>query len=231
MFNKKSCAKCGKKINSSFDFCPNCGTQLKRKNKTGGGMLGERDLENLQQQNPFASLFSGGLMGNAMGKMFNSAFKMLEKEMSKEFNRTNTLEKNQQQKPFTQTNLRLMINGKEIPLNNIQQKPQQKKPSPIKKPLINLTREKLTQISGLPKQEPKTDMRRLANTIIYEITVPGVKSLDDISITQLENSIEIKALATGKAKKAFFKVIPISLPIINYFLEKGTLTLELEAKD
>jgi len=54
-----------------------------------------------------------------------------------------------------------------------------------------------------------------------------VKSVKDVSIAQLENSIEIKALGKGKV---FSKMIPINLPIKNYNLSKGKLTLELDAK-
>jgi len=63
---------------------------------------------------------------------------------------------------------------------------------------------------------------------VYEIKMPGVKSPEDISIIQLENSIEIKALAN---KKVFYKIIPINLPIRNYNLSKGILTLELDSKE
>jgi len=80
----------------------------------------------------------------------------------------------------------------------------------------------------LPKKDPETHIRRFSDRVIYEIKMPGVKSVDDISITQLENSIEIKA--TTKTK-AYSKIIPINLPIYDYNLSKGLLTLELEAKD
>ena len=78
------------------------------------------------------------------------------------------------------------------------------------------------------KKEPKTNVKRLSNTVIYEINMPGVKSLDDISIVKLENSIEIKAVAKDKA---YFKLIPVNLAILDYELERGKLILELEAKN
>jgi len=58
--------------------------------------------------------------------------------------------------------------------------------------------------------------------------MPGVKSMKAVSIIQLENSIEIKALAKDKV---FHKIIPINLPIRKYNLEKGKLVLELETRD
>lgn len=88
--------------------------------------------------------------------------------------------------------------------------------------------ESLKKISELPKKEPSTNIRRLANKIIYELNIPGVKSIKDISITKLENSIEIKALA---GNKAYAKLIPLNLPITDYELSDGKLILELDAKN
>ena len=42
-------------------------------------------------------------------------------------------------------------------------------------------------------------MRRFADKIIYEISLPGVESTDDISVVRLENSIELRAIAKKKA--------------------------------
>jgi hypothetical protein len=64
----------------------------------------------------------------------------------------------------------------------------------------------------------------MTNKIIYEVDLPGVKNEKDIIITKLENSIEIKAFTKDTA---YLKLIPISLPIKNYFLEKNKLILEL----
>ena len=57
--------------------------------------------------------------------------------------------------------------------------------------------------------------------------MPGVKSIKDLSIVKLENSIEIKAIA---GKKAYVKLIPINLPVSDYNFSNGKLVLELEAK-
>lgn len=55
--------------------------------------------------------------------------------------------------------------------------------------------------------------------------MPEVKSFKDILINKLENSIEIKAI--GKTK-AYFKIIPINIPIISQRLFQGKLILELK---
>ena len=58
--------------------------------------------------------------------------------------------------------------------------------------------------------------------------MPGVKSIKDISIAKLETSIEVKAVAKNKA---YLKIIPIKLLIINYEFSKDNLILEFEAKN
>ena len=213
MFNKK-CPNCNEKVNSKYNFCPNCRFSLKKKENLG--MLGRSDYD----QDSFSDPLLGGMGGNMLGKMIGSAMKMLEKEMQKEI-----------AKPTQQpkTNIKLMINGKEIKINN--QNPQVQK-TPIKKqikqiPKIKLPNNKLNS-SRFPKKEPKTHVRRLSDKVIYEVELPGVKSEKNISIIRLENGFEIKALAKDKI---YIKNISLNLPIISYELEKETLTLELEAKN
>jgi HSP20 family molecular chaperone IbpA len=92
----------------------------------------------------------------------------------------------------------------------------------------NFTKEKIKKFSKLKREEPKTNIRRLSNKLVYEIEMPGVKSIEDISISQLENSIEIKAISE---KKAYAKIIPINLPIKNFDLSEGKLILELGIKN
>ena len=96
------------------------------------------------------------------------------------------------------------------------------------KPKVKLPSSDSRKFSDLPKKEPETNIRRFSNKVVYEIKLPGVKTIKDISIAQLENSIEIKALA---GKKVFYKVIPISLPINRYNLSGGILTLELDSNE
>lgn len=209
MFKKKSCAKCGNKISSKYDFCPYCGNQLK--NKRGDlGMLGKIDTIN-EFEGFSNSLFGGGMLGKMMGR----TIKMLEKELQNEF-------KNQNNTP--KTNFELIINGKRINPKDIKVSQPKQIIKKSRKVLPNISRESLKKISSLPKAEPLTNMRRFADKVIYEIKIPGVKSIDDVSIIQFENSIEIKALAKDKV---YFKIIPLNLPVTDYNLSKGKLVLEL----
>jgi len=87
------------------------------------------------------------------------------------------------------------------------------------------TKEKQKEFSGLPRKEPGTNVRRLSDTVIYELTVPGVKSIDDVSIMPIGESIEVKAIAK---ERAYFKSIPVHMPVKDFYLKKGKLTLELK---
>ncbi len=205
---RRKCKKCGRKINSKYRFCPFCGNPLYK--EEDWGMLGRDDFEE-------RGSFFEGFTGNMFNKMLGSAMKMLEREMKREMSRTNAQPR---------TNVRLMINGKEIDLNKVENR---KKTAEKKKGFQNnFSKECSKKFSKLTKKEPNTNVRRLSDKVIYEINMPGVKSLKDVSIIKLENSIEIKAVSKDKA---YFKLIPINLPIIDYDLSKGTLILEFEAKN
>ena len=223
MFNKKKCRRCGEKVSDKYKFCPICGSSInKNAQDEDWGMLGESDI----QQNIGDSFMMpfGGISGKMINKMLGNMMNMLEKEMAREMVRSNS---NQPAKIRPNTNIKLMINGKEIPLNNLNQP----KLTTVKKvqkiPALEMSSDKLKKFSTLPKEEPETTIRRLANKVVYEINMPDVKSIKDISIISLENSIEIKALGKTKVYK---KIIPISLPITNYNLEEGKLVLEMDAK-
>ncbi|MEK6830289.1 MAG: zinc-ribbon domain-containing protein [Nanoarchaeota archaeon] len=221
MFGRKTCSKCNEKVSDKYSFCPHCGNLFGKKNEEKDyGMLGIDD-EMEMQQNPFEALL-GGMGSGVFNKMFGGAIKMLEKELEKEF-------KNQNQKLPQRTNFEIIINGKRINPENIKftQRIIEPENKPKKKFIPKMSSESLKKISKLPKKEPSTNIRRLANKIIYELDIPGVKSMEDISITKLENSIEVKAVA---GNKAYSKLIPINLPITNYELLDGKLTLELDAK-
>jgi len=216
MFKKRKCENCNRKINNNYEFCPHCGRSF-NENSEDWGMLGKTDTVNEFEQ--FSNSLFGGVGGKIIGGMLGKTMKMLEHEIQKEM-------KNQSSAP--KTNFELIINGKRIDPKDIKiAQPRQvvKKP---RKVLPNISNESLKKISGLPKKEPKTNIRRLADRVIYEISIPGVESINDISIIKLETSVEIKALAN---KEAYFKVIPINLPIIDYKLSEEKLILEFGIKN
>ena len=219
MFKKKSCKNCGNKISDKYEFCPYCGKPFTKGEDFG--MLGKND---------FIPSNKGIKFPMGMNMIFNSLMKNLNKQFS-ELNNEIRAESKPQKRPADKKRISISIssfgnNPPEIKVNsfgnNLKLKQQIKKI-----PLQNLSQENLKKISTLPKQEPLTNIRRLANKVIYEIEMPEVSSIKDILIVKLENSIEIKAIAK---EKVYVKQIPINLPITNYELSQGKLILELGVK-
>src|SRR3990167_7822425 len=139
MFGKKPCKKCGEKVGGKYNFCPACGNALnKKQNHENFGMLGEDD--EMEFENVYNSML-GGIGGKMIKKMFESAVKMLEKEMH------NEIRKNSQSQP--KTNFQLFINGKKINVNG----------EKAEKKMANLPHKLLKTFSELPKKEPKTNVR------------------------------------------------------------------------
>lgn len=225
MFGKKECKNCENKVSTKYKFCPYCGNSFGEKTRKDEnlGMLGKDDSfeNNIEEEfNRLTKSMFGGIGGSVINRMIGNAMKVMEKEMEKEMKK-----KNYQPK----TNFQLFINGKKANLDNfndlnipIQEKRIKRKVREI--PSNRLPQRILKDFSALPREEPSTNVRRFSNKVVYEVNMPGVRSLKDVSITKLENAIEIKAISD---KKSYFKIIPINLPITNYGVSRGKLLLEL----
>ena len=225
MFKKKTCKNCGEKINEKYNFCPYCRVPLNE--GEDWGMLGKNDFmfprEEIRLPMGLNTIFNS--LMNSLNKQFNE----LDRDMKEEKKSKTSAKKGGISISIsTSGNLPPEIKVKslgDIPDFKEREKKMKKKVKGLK---IDNLKNKSKKFAGLPKKEPITDIRRFSNRVVYEIRMPGVKSMKDVSIIQLENSIEIKALARDKV---YSKLIPINLPIRDYNLEKGKLVLELEAKD
>ncbi len=225
MFKKKTCKNCGEKINEKYNFCPYCRVPLNE--GEDWGMLGKNDFVTPMEE-----------MRLPMG--LNTIFNSLMNNLNKQFNELdrNVKEGKKSKIPAKKGGISISISTSgnlppEIRVKSFGDVPEMRERERKMKGKVNglkidNLKNKSKKFAGLPKEEPATDIRRFSNRVIYEIKMPGVKSMKDISIIQLENSIEIKALAKDKV---YSKLIPINLPIRDYNLEKGKLVLELEAKD
>ncbi len=225
MFGKKKCGNCGEKVGDSYNYCPYCRMPLKDiLEEEDWGILGKDDVINPEEIK----------LPMGLNALFNSLVKNLNKQM-KEFDNEKGNNQNKEQKISKKSGgisisistsgdkppeikVRSFGNAPKFTDNGVQIKDKTEK--------IKLPASDSGKFAGLPKAEPQTDIRRFSNKVVYEIKMPGVKSLENISLIQLENSIEIKALAN---KKVFYKIIPINLPIKKYNLSKGILTLELDS--
>lgn len=209
MIKRKKCNGCGEKIKNSANFCPNCGTRINNLEQDWG-MLGKNDI-NLPFEN---SPILGGISGGMLNKMINHTMKMIEKELEKGANNQKT----------PGTKIKLMINGQEI--NPSQTKKQKNNGENEKRLPIEFSEENLKKWMKSKKQEPKASLKRIDDKIEYELEVPGVETIKDISIIKLEESFEVRAIAK---EIAYQKNIPLNLPLKKYTLLRDKLTLELDA--
>lgn len=219
---KKKCPRCEKKIEKKFDFCPYCGGNFKSEyDNEDYGFFGKNDFMN-QDTNSMLNLG-----GSFLDKMINNAMKMIEKQMQEMPDGFEQNIKRNQSKMPSNMRIRFMVNGREIPINQINEQ-QKTEPQKIemKKP-IKLSEQQTRQLAKLPRKEPKTTMRRFSGKLVYEIAVPGVDNIQDIIINKLENSIEIKAISKNKI---YSKNLNINLPILKYSLDNENIILELKAK-
>lgn len=228
MFGKKICPQCRTSVKDKYDFCPYCGNRLEDK-KEDFGMLGKDDFFNENNLNEFKFPAGFNMILNSVMKNFEKQFREIEKNQNSGFRTPDDLLRKPGEKKHLNINISIgkpipmKINSPGIPNAHLQSHKESKKKS-----FDDLSPEKLKKFSKLPKEEPKTNIRRLSNKVFYEIDLPGVKSAKDISLLNLEKGVELKAVSD---KKAYMKSIPISLPILKYKLSKGKLVLEMDAHD
>jgi hypothetical protein len=237
MFRKKKikCMGCGKKIEKKFDFCPYC----------GHSMRGKEEFKDFQKEfekaikMPFFVKFPFRQLMKQFEKQIGSQMREYDKGLENQ-KKSGKVAKEIRKIPISGLSISIGGSGTGKPVIKIKQvgKPEMMKimtarseentgkltREKIKKEMGKLSKIKARKFAKLPKTEPETKVRRLTDKIVYEIALPGVKSVKDIIIHKLENSIEIKAFAKDKA---YFKLIPIALPMKRYKLEKEILILEL----
>lgn len=229
MFNKK-CPRCNRKKEKDFDFCPYCGLDFRQSNRAKKeqdfGLLGSDDFDNFQAMPNMNIKMPFGMDGmfNSLLKEVDKQFREMDKEMSKE--RTDM----EKVKKPNMNSISISIStasGKKPEIRVSTSGPgfetSQFKEADIKNELSD---EKAKALAKLPKKEAEASVRRLSNKIIYELSLPGVSNIKDIIINKLENSVEIKAFSKDKA---YFKLIPINLPILDYKLKDSKLVLEFKS--
>ncbi|MFH1823500.1 MAG: zinc ribbon domain-containing protein [archaeon] len=230
MFKKKEKCSCGRKVNSSFSFCPYCGASLresiriaKQKND-----VFDRQVDDITKQLsedfgiPLLSSFPFKAFVKKMSKNMEKQFREAEKDINdkqpilRDGHKIGDI--NQFKFPGGQGfSMQIKMGGKPQQLIEplFEDKPKQR----------SFSKKDIEKFSKLPRKEPSTKVRRLTKKIVYELDLPGVKSEKDIILTKLENSIEIKAFSKNTA---YFKLLPIPYPILGYKLKKQVLTIEFK---
>ncbi len=198
---KRKCPACASKIDRKFNFCPYCGVSFKAKRERENfGMLGRGDIDEIQDEVklPFG-----------MNKIVGSLVKQLEKQMN-ELNGENGVPRG----------IKIRVARNNPQGNQVVQR------SPVKKiDVVEVSNEENRRRMGLPKVEVESKVRRLADRIVYEIETPGVKAKTDVVVTELASGLEIKAYSKDKC---YVKFIPLKVEIIEYYVEKEKVFLEIE---
>jgi len=204
---KRKCPGCGKKIDKNFNYCPYCGIGFKEQNEIDNfGMLGRDD-------SMFNDDFAQGSeikIPFGLDKIMNRLIKEMEKQM-------NSSDKSK----GIPRGIKIQISSgmpfvEKVPGNEKQEVQR-------KKEIVRIPKEEIERRNKLPKVEAESHIRRLGDKVIYEISIPGVKSGRDIMITKLEQGIEIKAYSKDKC---YVKTIPLRVEVLRYSLKEDTLFVE-----
>lgn len=253
MFKRKIKCRCGKKISSDYLYCPFCGFPLKeavREDKIGKEQRKELDkeIDELMREMsksfgmPFIASFPFKSFVKKLSRNIEKQFREMDQEMARvrmtEFKvpkgaKETTRDIVQEGKKIGRIkeisfpgghgfSIQINLTGTPSIRSTIQEAKEDKE-KPLKS--RELTKEEAKKLAKLPRQEPETKVRRLTDKIVYEISLPGVKNEKDVYIKKLENSIEIKAFTKDRA---YFKLIPLALPIKRYYLEDEKLILEIK---
>jgi hypothetical protein len=240
MFNKKNCRRCEKKFDKNFDYCPHCGSFAgdPAKDKKDFGMLGKDDFDMKNFANEVRLPLGFNTIFKKLMKEMDVQFRELDREIGQEKDMAKRAQKNPNMPNIRQGGISINISsGAGAPVikvksfgnmpefqelqNQIAGKEKRKQE---RLPMPQIDEEKSKKFAKLPRQEAQSKVRRLSGKVVYEIDLPGVKNIKDVIVNQLENSIEVKAFAEDKA---YFKFLPVSLPLLKYKLDNDKLVMEL----
>ena len=199
MFESKKCKNCGEKIKDEWEFCPYCGEEL------------------TYRTNPFENVFDDVEDEfKRIDKMFGSDFFNFPGFDMKTPKRSNgisiVITPGTGREPKIQVRTSRGLKNLEPDIKrNLGVKPIEERP--------------IRKISRVT-EEPETEIKTIGNKQIIQIVLPEVKSLKDVEVKKLEQSLEIKAFTKDKT---YFKLIPIpsSSEIINKELEGNVLKIEI----
>ncbi len=206
--NEMKCENCNSEVEERFNYCPYCRTPLfdKETELKNYGMLGKDDvIERELAANP-GSIADFGIADKIIGSLVNSLVKNLDKQF----------------KEMEKSEIKNMPNGIKISIGHPQTK---KSPNSLKK---TISEEQLKKMSSLPRVPAKTNIKRLSDKVIYELTTPGVESNSDIFVSKLESGYEVKAIGD---KKIYVNSLPIDLPLKGFSVDKNRLSVEFKLQE
>ena len=217
-----NCPVCATRIEKDWGFCPRCGARISgdffdeifsrmRKELAEMNRLLEKDIEAFDLSPWFRDMDKrkpGQLKGTGFTiKIVQSGDKSPEVSV-KTFG---DLDKGKLRREMDQ--LGVWQNGMNMPA------------PPVKVGAPAGKQEKVVIKESMKTEEPKTSVARSASKVVVSIHLPGVKSDGSIEISELESSVEVKALAHDKA---YFKILtkPPQFRLSRRSFDKEVLQLE-----
>lgn len=202
---KKKCPSCAKKIEKKFNYCPYCGVSFKAGNdERDFGMLGRNDSTGNVQQNLGLPFGLNGIM--------NTLIKQLENEIGK---------MDMDDGQDMPRNIKIRV-ARGPGMNQVVQKAPEKK---IISDVPRVSEKENERRMSLPKVEGESRVKRLGDTIIYEISTPGIRRKDDVVLTELATGLEVKAYSKDKC---YVKFIPLKIEVVDYYVEKEKVIVEIK---
>jgi len=226
------CARCRNDAKDGWEYCPKCGNVLKRRDlfsdmfnrmrkemkdmdKTFEKDMQFFDISPFFRQKPRGSGFTIKITrgGNAQPKVSVKTFGNVNKNI-----RDDIADELQEMVPETskpehrREGLRRLIPaGRPVEIR-------EQKKEHVREDLQRVCEPKITE-------EPKCEVKPLGDRVVVEIKLPGVKREQDITINELESSVEVKAMVKDKA---YFKILtkPENRRISRKTLNKGVLEIE-----
>ena|SRR3989344_5978908 len=211
---RQKCEECGSRSNVKYSFCPHCGNSFLSENETENfGLLGKDDFsDDLPQQQSF------GITDKFINSIMSSMMRSLDKQFKEQFKDI--------EKDLDRAEIKTLPNGIRIKISSpIINRPQKIKQVSMKKEIND---DQLKKMSEFPREKAKTNVKRIGDKVIYELTTPGLDSPHDVFVSKLESGYEIKAIGS---KKIYINSIPINLPIKRYSILKDKLFVEFTAHD
>ena len=211
------CDNCNSSISGKFNFCPHCGySQINEKKEAREfGFLGRDDFPRAEEKNKISSPSSPfGISDKFINSIMNTMIKALDKQMKEGLEPVFEGSADIEQFP---NGIKIKIG---LPQNQIKQK--KEKNSVMKK---KITEKQLEKMSNLPRVPAKTSVRRLSDKVVYELSAPGIESIEDVFVSKLENGYEIKAIG---GKKVYVNSLPVNLPLKGFSILDNKLLVEFK---
>ncbi|VVB79405.1 Uncharacterised protein [uncultured archaeon] len=209
---KKKCPACSKKIEKKFNFCPWCGHSFKKQRlEEDFGMLGQNDEIEQQISNQLNLPFG-------MNGIFNGLMKQIEKELA---NMDNLQPSNGLPRGF-KINISTGQPGQQPKIVPMKQ-PKKKQPTTIQ--VEEADENEKERRAKLKRVDAKSTIRRLPEGLVYEIDAPGVRTVKDVVITKLEESMEVKVYAE---EKCYVKSLPLKMDVVEFSVQPNKVLLKLQ---